>query len=186
VTGAGQPQMATQQTAGKFLKKQIMKTLILTKQELDSLPKEVQDQIMNVYNARSSEISELKSRIKSLPFMVVSYRSDHNTIEDTRNDEENLTFRIWEKTAGEEWGNNAGHEFQFRVGRKYIRMDISSWATNRSDYDCGSHYISVSKLSEILDLLEEAYSQDEEGEVEKDRLLSIACSRVENLMPSYY
>jgi predicted peptidase len=63
-------------------------------------------------------------------------------------------------------------------------MDISNWATNRGDWDGGQTYVSADKLAEIVDLLEEAYSQ--EYEVDRDRLLLIACSRVENLAPSYY
>lgn len=156
-----------------------MKTLVLTKKELDNLPKEVQDQIMAVCNARKNEISELKSRVNSLKYKSIDYRYDIEKVDRTEG-ENNLIFDIWQKTDGEQWGNCAGRKYEIRIGKKYIRVDIEFYATNNS----GSHwsvYLSSSKLAEILDLLEESEKSEE---IDADNIISIACYRLKNAVES--
>jgi hypothetical protein len=168
-----------------------MKTLILTKKEIDSLPKEVQDQVMNVYNNRQNEISLLKKRVKELKCNSYNVRDDVNLISITRTGiEAILYFDIWHKTGGEQWGNCSGRKYEIRIGRKYIRVDIEFYATNNNNSgSIESVYISESKLAEILDLLEEAQNFDKSdvlGEVDFDRVVLIAANRLQSALHSWY
>jgi len=158
-----------------------MKTLILTKKELDSMPMDVQNKVIEIYNERKTSISELKSRIKNLKYKSIVYRSDIEKIVLNNTNDNILNFDIWEKTDGEQWGNCFGRKYEIRLGRKYIRVDIEFYRTNSSGSDT-SKYISELKLSEILDLLEEAFLSNE---VDQNRLSSIAANRLQNLFSGY-
>jgi hypothetical protein len=159
-----------------------MKTIILTKAELDSLPSDVQEKVMKVYNERENTISELKTRIKNLPFREIDYRTDNNDISAEVKGGENLKISLWEKTGGEEWGNCAGSNYTFRLGKKYIRMYIESFATNRMNWDGPTVTLSAAKLAEIIDLLEEAYKSEE---TDKGHIVSIVASRIKKLDPDW-
>ena len=131
---------------------------------------------------KEESVKVLKKRIGKLPYLFISMRDDQSSIEDLSYAEK-LTFRIWEKTEGENWGNSMGTEFVFRIGNKYVRMDMACWSTGNHDFDSWS-YIPISGLSEIVDLLEEAAI--EEDNIDRDKLLLKACSRVQNLEPNRY
>ncbi len=157
-----------------------MKTLLLKKQELDKLPAETQNQILNIVKERENSIDFLKKRIKNLETNSVTYREDINQIRKL-DKENNLTFDIYRKTEGEQWGNCEGNRYVIRIGSKYIRIDREHYITNSTDWDT-SFYISINKLSEILDLLEEA---EKSNEVDKDKMYIIACHRVDALYNPY-
>ena len=170
-----------QQTAGTLILN-IMKTVIITKQELDAMPAEISACITTVLAERKATIAQLKERIANLPYQEINYRTDVDQLQ-AESPNENLVIDLWEKTAGEQWGNSAGWKYTFRLGRKYIRLYMEY--ENSSDYQldqvkqCG---VSVNKMDEIVSLLEEAYSGDP---VDKDQLLAIVVNRVDSLNNSY-
>lgn len=163
-----------------------MKTIILTKNELETLPIEVQEKIMDVYNNRQNEIKTLKERINKLKYKSFSYRDDRNSIEDFSELEEKniLVFEIWQKNAGEQWGNCSGNKYSIKLGNKFIKISGYHFCTNQQDFDISEIEISTSKLSEILDLLEEF--ERNENEIDSDKILKIAISRFSNLVENQY
>jgi hypothetical protein len=162
-----------------------MKTLILSKKELDGLSKEAQQEVMAAYNSRANELKELKARIKAFPFKLISYREDIGMLDDLRIGGKNLTFRIRRKTGGEQWGNSVGREYEIRIGHKYIRVDGTGFCTNSPDWDIGSFYISASKLGEIVDLVEEAMNMEDVYSPDATAILKIAVNRMSSLVDDY-
>jgi hypothetical protein len=155
------------------------KTQIVTKQELDQLSESARTELFSILEKRETAISSLKTRVAKLPYQRISYRSDINEVGSTKTDDF-LTFRVWEKTAGEQWGNNCGNEYIMKFGTKYIRFEKSFWNSERNiDHSTGSTYISNSVAEEIVDLAEKAFESD--NDIDRDRLLSIAALRIEKL-----
>lgn len=179
--------LATQQTAGET-KTKTMKTLILKKSELDKLPEDCQKQITQLFKDTEISIKELKARIAKLKYPFIDYRSDIGEIEardETPNGVkyENLVFDVWHKTEGEQWGNCEGFKFTFRLGRKYIRVDVYHYCGQRNFAE--SKYLSEAKLSEILDLVEEA--EVCKDEIDSGRIYQVAAQRLYAMFgPEYY
>jgi transposase len=158
-----------------------MKTIIMTKGELDKLSPETQKEIFDAYNAREIEISDLKERVKALPFQFIDYRTDTDTIANEKTDD-HLTFNCWRKTAGEQWGNSDDFNYTFRIGKKYIRLYME-FSTSDHNNQAGFERelgVSVNKFDEILSLVEEAYNSEDVAD--KNQLISIAATRVESLV----
>lgn len=110
-------------------------------------------------------MKELKERIKALKNQDFRMRTDNNEVLSYPSD--NLTFRFWEKTAGENWGNCKGVDYTISLGNKYAKMEVERFRTNeQSEYKTIS--IKKEKLIEILALIEEF--EKEENETDKEVL----------------
>jgi hypothetical protein len=166
-----------------------MKTIILTKAELDSLPKEVQEQVMGVYNAHENDLLDLKDRVSKLKFNSISYRDDLNKVDSLEKTQEpDILFNIWQKTGERQWVNCSGKKcssfsskkYTVRIGRKYIKINGYYHNTDRPDRDLKEITISADKLEEIISLLEEAERNTDE--VDADQIRKIAINRFKNLV----
>jgi len=160
-----------------------MKTIIVSGKELESLDKNLKNALLLIIEKRETTISELKDRIKKLSYQLVSYRDDIDKI--TRKEEcDFLTFRIWRKTQGEQWGNNCGNEYVLKFGNKYIRFERSFWNSERNlDYDNGPMYVSLQKCDELVSLIEQA--QNSGNEVDEEALLQSVCVRISSICNPY-
>lgn len=160
-----------------------MKTQIVTNLELDQLSESARTELLSILNNRETLISDLKKRVAKLPFQRISYRDDINEVTST-NADDFLTFRMWEKTAGEQWGNNLGNEHIMKFGSKYIRFENSFWNSERNlDHSTGSTYISNAKAEELISLVERAF--ESENDVDRDKLLFLAGWRIKKLVCNY-
>ena len=169
--------MLTQKT------KSIMKTIIVTNKELEVLSESARAELLSIIEKREPSIIEFKKRVANLPFQRISYRGDINEVTST-NADDFLTFRVWHKTAGEQWGNNYGNEYIMKFGSKYIRFEKSFWDSERNlDYSTGSTYILNHFAEEIIALVEKAFESG--NDVDRDKLLAIAATRIEKTARNY-
>jgi len=149
-----------------------MKTL--TNKEFDFLSESAKAEIDGLIKHRETAITGLKKRIESLPYHNINYRPDNNDLE-LSDDNSFLIFKIWEKTAGEEWGNCAGREIQIKVGRKYVRAEIEFFGTN-SQSSYSTEYIDLEEIDKLVYMLEDAF--EHETEVDRDKMIISACKKI--------
>lgn len=149
----------------------------LTNKEFDFLSETAKAEIAELIKHRETTIAGLKKRIESLSYHNIDYRSDNNDLE-LSDDNSFLIFKIWEKTAGEEWGNCAGREIQIKVGTKYTRAEIEFFATN-SQTSYSTEYIDLEEIDKLVYLLEDAFGY--ENEVDRDKLIISACKKIVKL-----
>lgn len=146
----------------------------LTNKEFDFLSESAKAEIKELIEHREVTIIGLKKRIESLPYHNIDYRADNNELE-LSDDNSFLVFVIWEKTAGEEWGNCAGREVEIKVGTKYARAEIEFFGTNtQSSYS--TEYIDLKEIDKLVYLLEDAFVY--ENDVDRDKLIISACKKI--------
>ena len=160
-----------------------MKTIIITKKELESLSDVSRNELLSIIEKRETTIAGLKDRVKKLSYKLVSYRDD---IREITGKKECcfLTFRVWHKTQGEQWSNNCGNEYVLMFGNKYIRFEASFWNSESNiDYPTRPVYISLQKCDEFISLIEKA--QSSENEVDEELLLQSVCVRISSICNPY-
>lgn len=161
-----------------------MKTLVLSVEDLKSLPIEMAEMLEKMIDAKEVNLQDLKTRIAALKSADIHYRSDHNVIT-SRRSSDNLKFSVWQKTEGEQWGNNRGYNYTIKIGRKYITATGEGFRTNESDWDKPNISISAAKLANIVSLLELA-ENPETDEDDVDQLTIKAVNQFRGLVENEY
>ena len=121
-------------------------------------------------------IEQLKERIKNLKTNQFTYRCDINQIISQEKKGSNLVFDIWEKTAGEQWGNCRGNKISIKLGNKFIKCEAIYYNTNFPDSKLKEKILTNEKLNQIITLIEN--SEKEEHYIDKEEFLKQAINKV--------
>lgn len=129
--------------------------LIIDNENYNALSEECRKEIYQVIDHQVKNLADLKEIIEKLEIKYLAYRSDKNiiTYTDSEPSESGLIdWYIYEKTCGDEWGNQAGTQFSLHVGRKYISLRYYDHVTNRPDSDDTVVRISLSAAMNIINI----------------------------------
>ena len=151
-----------------------MKTLILTPVQLNLLSENAQKEIVSILSNEENTIKSLKERIKKT-FNEFSYKIHDGVFEKIEiTNCDYLFFEILEYIGNSYFSKR----ISLKMGNKYAVAIIKTYRSAIDKEEEERSDISLKFINEITSLCEA--SQKEQDEIDKEKLLRIACQRILN------